>query len=213
MNVTAVIILIFTVSFTTAGIGVYYELDYDYCTRSHYGNFYYRSITTVLFHGITYLFTMFGLLSAFIRVQRRARNQIQYKRSQLFDRELSSTSLNLGIYLLFVMAWTPYLIVIHEFPDTSDAKFYHSAYVGVGRSVVSSFFYALMNRSFRRAFAHLFNYCCCKSTLSSSFHSRHRRTVEYRPTTGDIRVHIMHQALNINSPPRGTSLIRETQEL
>lgn len=213
MNVSVVIVLIFILGFLTAGVGVYFDLDYDYCSRNHYGNFYYRAVTTVLFHGVTCLFTMFGLLAAFIRVQRRARKQVQYKRSQMFDRDFSSTSLNLGTYSLFVMAWTPYLIVVHEFPDTSDAKFYHSAYIGLGRSVVSSFLYALMNRNFRRAFAHLFNYCCCKSTLSGSFTSRHRRALEYRPTTGDVRVHIMHQALNINSPPRCSSSIRETQEL
>ncbi|XP_072930831.1 melatonin receptor type 1A-like [Epargyreus clarus] len=212
MKVGVVVSLIFTLSFVTAGVGVYYELDYDYCSRLHYGNFYFRAITTVLFHGVPCLFTFIGLLIAFVRVQRRARKQVQYKRSQLFDRDFTSTTLNLGAYGLFALAWTPYLIVVHEFPGTSDAKFYHSAYIGLSRSIISSFLYAFMNRNFRRAYAHLFNYCCCKSTLSGSFASRHRRALEYRPATGDVRVHIMHQALNVNSPPRFYT-VRETQEL
>ncbi|CAG5039484.1 unnamed protein product [Parnassius apollo] len=160
-----------------------------------------------------FVMTMFGLISASIRVRRRARQQIQYKRSQQYERDYSTTTLNITAYILFVIAWTPYLVVIHEYPGASDSKYYHCAWIGMCRSVITSFLYGILNRNFRRAFAHLFNYCCCKSTLSGSFTNRHRRALEYKPATGDVRVHIMHQAVHTGSPQRAASSSRETQEL
>ncbi|KAJ0184047.1 hypothetical protein K1T71_000470 [Dendrolimus kikuchii] len=213
MRVGLISVLVFFISFLFAGIGVYYGLDYDYCERSHYGNFYYRLMTLIIFHGIPSLLTVCGLFTASVRVHRRARVQIHYKRSQQYDRDSSTTNLNITVYLLYVIAWIPYLIVVHEYPNSTDKNYYHCVWVGICRSVITSFLYSAMNRNFRRAFAHLFYYCCCKSTLTSSFNSRHRRALEYKAATGDVRVHIMHQAVNSGSLQRGASSYRDTQEL
>lgn len=213
MRVGLVAVLVFCISVLFAGIGVYFGLDYDYCERSHHGNFYYRNITFVIFHAIPCLVTFLGLLTASVHVHRRAKVQIHYKRSQQYDRDFSSTNLNITVFLLYVIGWIPYLVVIHEYPNSSDNKYYHCVWVGVCRSLFTSFLYSIMNRSFRRAYAHLFYYCCCKSTLTGSFNSRHRRALEYKPATGDVRVHIMHQAVNSGSLQRGASSSCDMQEL
>ncbi|XP_026762745.1 melatonin receptor type 1A-A-like [Galleria mellonella] len=213
MRVGLVAIMVFTISLIIAGLGVYLGLDYDYCQRRHYGNFYFRVTTSVIFHAIPFLMTIFGLVSSCIQVRKRAREQVHYKRSQQYERDYSTTNLNITAFLLYVMAWTPYLVILHEYPSTNDNKFYHCAWIGVCRSVFTSFLYSSMNRNFRRAFAHLFYYCCCKSTLTGSFSNRHRRALEYKSATGDVRVHIMHQAVNASSPQRAASSSRETQEL
>ncbi|CAH2985211.1 unnamed protein product [Chilo suppressalis] len=213
MRIGLVTIFVFLIGVILAAIGVYLGLDYDYCERSHFGNFYYRLSTSVIFHGVPGILTFLGLLFSYVRIRKRAREQVYYKRSQQYERDFSTTSLNIAAYLIYIVMWTPYLIIVHKYPGTSDSKFYHCVWLGVCRSIFSSFLYSSMNRNFRRAFAHLFYYCCCKSTLTGSFNNRHRRALEYKTATGDVRVHIMHQAVNSSSPQRGACSARETQEL
>ncbi|XP_063837421.1 histamine H2 receptor-like [Ostrinia nubilalis] len=213
MRVTLITITVLAVSVTMSGIGVLLGLDYDYCERRHYGNFYYRIATTVIFHGIPGIITFIGLTISCVRVRRRAREHMYYKRSQQYERDFSTTSLNMTAFVFYVVAWLPYLILVNKSPGTIDSRYYHCAWLGVCRSIITSFLYSCMNRNFRRAFAHLFYYCCCKSSLSGSFSNRHRRALEYKSATGDVRVHIMHQAMNSSSPQRGASSSRDTQEL
>lgn len=213
MRIDILCFLIFVLSAALSGVGVYLDLDYDYCEREHYGDFYFRISTTVIFQAIPAILTITCLFTASTRVKRRARQQIKYKRSQLYEREYSITAINITAYLLYVIAWTPYVVVVHEFPRTSDSVYYNTISIGLFRSALTSSLYGIFNRSFRRAYGHLFNYCFCKSSLSSSFSNRHRRALEYKSTIGDVRVHIMHQAITTGNPQRAVSYLRETQEL
>ncbi|XP_038216617.1 melatonin receptor type 1B-B-like [Zerene cesonia] len=210
-NVGFISVFIFLLSFSLGGVGVYLGLDYDYCKRAYIGNSYYRVISTALFHALPSACTIFCLISSYYGVRRRASQQISYRRSLAYGRDSSIATLNIIAYLFFFSAWIPYLIFSIDLPGVTDTKYYYSIWIGLGRSVFTSFMYGILNRNFRRAFAHLFNYCCCKSTLSGPLASRHRR--EYRQGTSDVRVHIMHQAVSTSSPQRATSSIRETQEL
>ncbi|CAH0716253.1 unnamed protein product, partial [Brenthis ino] len=213
MRIGLISFSIFLLSVLLAAGGVFLGLDYDYCEREHYGNFYFRITTMVVFHAVPALLTIICMFSTTSRIMRRARQHGHYKRSQMFERDRSMNASNIVAFLLYVISWTPYIIVVYEFPGTSDNKYYSVVWIGLLRSIITSFMYGTVNRSFRRAFAHLFNYCFCKSTLSSSFTGRHRRAMEYKSGTGEVKVHIMHQTVNTSSPQRGTSAIRETQEL
>ncbi|XP_045458470.1 melatonin-related receptor-like [Melitaea cinxia] len=213
MRIDIICLLIFVLSATLSGVGVYLDLDYDYCEREHYGDFVFRISTTVMFQAIPAILTITCLFTASTRVKRRARQQIKYKRSQLYEREYSITAINITAYLLYIIAWTPYVVVVHEFPNTSDSVYYNTITIGLFRSALTSSLYGIFNRSFRRAYGHLFNYCCCKSSLSGSFSNRHRRALEYKSTIGDVRVHIMHQAITTGNQQRAVSCLRETQEL
>ncbi|XP_026500819.1 melatonin receptor type 1B-B-like isoform X1 [Vanessa tameamea] len=211
MRIDVVCLLIFFVNMGLSAAGVYMDLDYDYCERQHYGNFYFRIFTTVIVQAVPAVLTVLFLFISSIRVKRRARSQIQYKRSHLYDREYSTTSINTTAYIFFMIAWTPYVIIVHEFPNTSDAVYYNMMAIGLFRSALTSSIYGIFNMNFRRAYAHLFNYCCCKSSLSSSISNRPRRAIEYKSTIGEVRVHIMHQAVTMSHSR--VTYWQETQEL
>lgn len=212
MRIGLITTLIFLLSGFLAACGVFMGLDYDYCKREHYGNFYFRIMTTVVFHGVPSFLTFSFMILTSIAISRRARRQGHYKRSQMYERDHAMNASNIVSYLLYVITWLPYIVIVYEYPGTSDYKYYGAAWIGLLRSIITSFIYGTVNRSFRRAYAHLFNYCFCKSSLSSSFSGRHRRAMEYRKGTCDVKVHIMHQAV-ISSPQRGVPAIHETQEL
>lgn len=213
MRIELITSLIFLLSGVLSACGVFLGLDYDYCRRAHYGNFYFRITTTMVFHGVPGFLTIICMILTAIAIRRRARRHGHYKRSQMYERDNAMNASNIVSYLLYVGTWLPYIVIVYEYPGISDDKYYGAAWIGLIRSIITSFIYGTVNRSFRRAYAHLFNYCFCKSSLSNSFSGRHRRTMEYRKGTGDIKVHIMHQAVNTSSPQRGAPAIRETQEL
>ncbi|CAH1647456.1 unnamed protein product [Spodoptera littoralis] len=211
MRVGLVSTLVFVVGMTVAAVGTFFGLDYDYCERSHHGNYTYRLSTSIIFHGIPFILTSYTLIASSIRINQHSRLQAAYKRSLQYNRDLSLIKINILAYFMYVIAWTPFLVILYRYPNIADNHFYQSAWAGISRSLFTSLMYGFLNASFGRAYANLFYYCCCKSSLNGTYHSRHRRT-EYRPTT-DVRVHIMHQAMSVNSPQRGASTSRDTQEL
>ncbi|KAG6444623.1 hypothetical protein O3G_MSEX003491 [Manduca sexta] len=213
LHVGVVSCLVVFFSAIISAVGVFMKLDYDYCERHYTGSFLFRATTLGLLHALPFFMTMYGLFSSAFCISRRARIQNHYRRSQQYDRDCSTTNLNIVAYLLYVVAWIPYLVVVHEYSDSSDSRYYHAVWIGMMRSVTTSLLYSGINSNFRRAFAHLFYYCCCKSSLTDTFASRHRRALEYKPATGDVRVHIMHQAVSMCSPQRTSYATRETQEL
>ncbi|XP_041986448.1 melatonin receptor type 1A-A-like [Aricia agestis] len=210
MRVHIVIPLIFIGSVTLGSIGVYMKLDYDYCERLHYGNNTYRWTTNILFHGIPWALTLYGLIATCITIRRRARLLVQYRRSLQYKRDYSISNLNTANFLVFVISWFPCILILFIDPGVPDSVFYTLTWIALLRSVFTTFFYGMMNPYFRRAFSHIFNYCFCKNNLSPSFNGRNRRALEYRPATGEVRVHILHQAV-IGMPHRNA--ICETHEL
>ncbi|GBO98734.1 Histamine H2 receptor [Eumeta japonica] len=212
MRVGLVSMMVISISMILAAVGTFLGMDYDFCERKHRGNIYYRIVTGSTFYLMPVLLTIFHLFAAAFAVRRRARES-QYRRSQQYDQDSAHATHNIIVYMVFVAFWTPYAVIVYLYPDVDNKKFYAMVWIGVLRSVFSSTIYSFFNRSFRRAYAHLFNYCCCKSTLSSSFAGRHRRTLDYRPPVSDVRVHIMHKAMNVHSPQRAVATCSDTQEL
>ncbi|XP_063547093.1 melatonin receptor type 1A-like [Cydia strobilella] len=212
MRIGLFTVTLFTIAFLTAAVGVYMDLDYDYCRRSHTGNLNFRISTSIIFYVIPFLVIFFCLANNACRISNKARKHNHYKRSLQFEMETTANNLNIFAYFMFLSFWIPALVIVYLYPDAEDWKYYHSIWLGIFRSVTTSLVYGSMDRYFRRAFAHLFYYCCCKSSISGSYASRHRRALECK-ALGEVRVHIMHQAMNANSPQRGASSSRETQEL
>lgn len=215
LPVTIIAVIIFIISFGVSTVGVYFKLDYDYCRREHYGNFIFRLTTLMVLHVLPFAITIILLLSTALVVRARARRLIHYKRSQQYDQDYAFTNLNIFCYLLFVIAWIPYLIIVNNYPASSDSTYYNCTWLGIFRSLITSFFYSSLNGDFRHAFAHLFYYCCCKSSMTTPFINRHRRGFEYKITAGDVKVHLMHHTMVVgNSPARaGYSRDREHHAL
>lgn len=210
IGVNNVVPLVYIASVTAAIYGVYSGYDYDYCQRLHYGHYNYRAYTSIFFYFVPCIITITLLLATTFHVKKRGVNEIYYKRSQRYDDEYSRAALNVLAYFLYVIAWTPYLIIIYQYPQTSDSKYYKCAWLGISRSVVTSIFYCTLDNDFRRAYGYLFNYCFCKTTVSSSYYSRNRRA-KHRPTN-EVGLNVLTQALN---PQRTASASRsmETIEL
>lgn len=214
MHTSCTCVFIFALSFCLSAVGVFLNLDYDYCLRTDYGNFAFRITTLIIFHAVPLVVTYVGFLICAIHIRNRAAKELPYRRSHQYERDYSRTHLDIAVYSLHVLAWIPYLIVVYDYPNAPDYKFYHSTWIAVCRPVLTNFLYCAINRNFRRAFAHLYYYCCCKSSTTRSFSTRHRRIIcECKMPISDVRVHIMHQALSSNSPARGASSCREMQEL
>lgn len=209
-------VFIFVISVAVSGYGVYQGMDYDYCTRETYGDYTFRMITTLLLHGIPFTFTILFLVSSSLIVRARARRLAHYKRSKQYDRDYAFTNLNLACYALYVVAWIPYLIIVHQYPNTSDSNFYNCVWLGMSRSIVTSFLYSGLNGNFRRAYTNLFYYCCCKTSINERINNRHRtRAVDYLVSTGEVRVHIMHHSIATSPRRAGCSrdVARYTSEI
>ncbi|CAF4748902.1 unnamed protein product [Pieris macdunnoughi] len=213
-NVTITAIAVFVLSFTLGSVGVYLDLDYDYCERLHYGNTYYRAISVVMLHLIPCIFTFYYLFTAHLSVFRRAATQPRYRRSHAYGRDSSITALNLTSYIIFFIVWIPYVIISFNLGAASDDQYYNSIWFGHARAVLATSLYCIFDRIFRRAFVYLFNYCCCKRSLSGQLAPRHRR--EY-----GTRVRLLHPhmfmarsaQIRLAGRARAVSLIRETQHL
>ncbi|XP_045531248.1 kappa-type opioid receptor-like isoform X1 [Pieris brassicae] len=213
-NVAITTITVFILSFTLGSVGVYLDLDYDYCERLHYGNIYYRAVSVVMLHLIPCLFTFYYLFAAHLSVCRRAATQPSYRRSHAYSRDKSITVLNLTTYATFFLAWVPYVIISFNLGAASDDTYYNSIWFGHGRAVLATSMYSIMDRGFRRAFAHLFNYCCCKSSLSGQLAPRHRREYCTRVRLLQPNMFMARSAqIRLAGRARAVSLIRETQHL
>ncbi|XP_068630829.1 uncharacterized protein [Battus philenor] len=215
MRIGLVCTSVYTMTTTAAAVGVYLGLDYDYCERRSLGNVFYRQLTSGLFYGIPFIITIFGLFASVIGIARQVRTLIHYRRSDQYYTDRASAAVNITSFIFYVAMWTPYLVIIYLYPGASDPVYYKSAWLGIGRSTFTTFFYALFISNFRRAYARVFNYCCCKSTLTGPQCTRYRRAVEYNVATGDVRVHVLAPHVHATSPQRSasTSASREPSEL
>lgn len=214
VGIAIIAILVFLVGVSLAATGTYLALDYDYCERRHFGNYYFRNSTSIGIHGISFLFTMYTLIASSIQIRRQHLLQPRYRKSAQYHRDVSMVQLNFMAYLMHVTFWIPHLIVVNVFPSAPDAWYYPTAWAGVSRPLFTSMFYGSLNRMFGRAYSNIFNYCCCKSSMHS-YPRRQRRAFEYyaRPVNSDVRIHILQHALNIHGPQRASSSTQETTEL
>ncbi|XP_045490120.1 kappa-type opioid receptor-like [Pieris rapae] len=213
-NVAITTIAAFVLSFSLGSVGVYLNLDYDYCERLHYGNIYYRAISVVMLHLVPCFFTIYCLCAAYLSVRRRAASQPSYRRSFEYGQDKSIAALNLTTYATFFFAWIPYLIISFNLGSASNDQYYNSIWFGHGRAVLATSLYSILDRSFRRAFSHLFNYCCCKNNLSGPLAPRHRREYCTRVRLLQPNMFIARSAqIRLAGRARAASLIRETQHL
>ncbi|CAG9558511.1 unnamed protein product [Danaus chrysippus] len=201
--------LVFVISGVLSGAGIYYDLDYDFCGRTHQGDYVFRMTTAIIFLFVPGIVAFTFLVLSIVQVRRKALLHSQYRRSRQYKYDKSITKLNFIAYTTFVCSWLPYFIVVHRYPNASNAIFYESAYCGVFRSLVPGFLYGTVNSIFRNVYGDILGYCFCQYELYSPY--RHSgRGLEMTTTTssGEVRVHIMQQAVSIGSHPRCTCVTR-----
>lgn len=142
--------------------------------------------------------------------------QANFKPTAIYKSDLSLVRSNFYSFLTFVIFWLPFTIVFSISFSTvpqniSDKTFYLTAWLGLLYSCFRNLIYLLTNRHFASAYLNLFNYCCCKTTVSTV---RRRQT---DPTTrSDVRVHIIpgYNMYSYTSPQRaGNHAKRDCHEL
>jgi hypothetical protein len=117
-------------------------------------------------------------------------SQPTFKPSVSYKSDFSLVRSNFYSFLTFVIFWLPFaivfLIAFSTFPlNITNKMYYITAWIGLSKSCFHNFIYCITNRYFRNAYFKLFNYCCCKTTVSTT---RRRADVG---TRSDVRVHII----------------------
>lgn len=132
-------------------------------------------------------------------------SQPSFKPTAAYKSDFSLVRSNFYGFLTFVLFWLPFAIVFAISFSTSpqhitDKMFYYTAWLGLSKSCFHNIIYCITNRHFRSAYVKLFNYCCCKTTVSTA---RRRQTDVSR--SGDVRVHIIPGYNLYTSPQRASN--------
>jgi hypothetical protein len=117
-------------------------------------------------------------------------SQPGFKQSAAYKSDFSLVRSNFYSFLTFILFWLPFAIVFAVSFTASpqhinDKMFYCTAWLGISKSCFHNIIYCITNRHFRNAYFNLFNYCCCKATVSTA------RRRQQEVTRSDVRVHII----------------------
>lgn len=131
--------------------------------------------------------------------------QPSFKPSAMYKSDFALVRSNFYSFLTFVLFWLPFGIVFAISFSTSpkhitDKMFYYTTWFGLSKSCFHNIIYCITNRHFRNAYFNLFNYCCCKASVSTV----RRRTQTETNTRSDVRVHIIpgYNMYSYTSPQR-----------
>lgn len=202
-NVTAILLLIWFIASVASGLQYVYTASFDYCHRKNV----HSPLTTYETSVIVSLVLVPLLITFFVHIRilidaKKVMSQPNFKPNSVFKSNLSIARSNFYSFLVFVLFWLPFSVVFALSTSTStktinDRVFYHTAWIGLSKSCFHNIIYCITNRHFRSAYVNLFNYCCCKTTVSVS-----RRRNEVNRT--DVRVHIIpgYNMYSYTSPQR-----------
>ncbi|XP_063920563.1 melatonin receptor type 1B-B-like [Zophobas morio] len=187
-KITAILMMLWTVSAVTSSLQFATDLTFDYCTRRNPGLIPYQATVGVVFVFLPIFLTLFSYVRTAYQI-RRAKSRPNFKPSVTFNWDYSLMHTNLYSFLLFVFFWLPFGVVlaIGTVKEVHNSLFYKLAWLGITKSCINSILYCITNRHFRGAYVNLFHYCCCKTTVTFS---RRQRPEGVRPS-GDVRVHII----------------------
>lgn len=168
--------------------------------------------------GILILLPLFITFLVHIRIiidAKKFMGQPNFKANAMYKSDFSLVRSNFYSFLTFVLFWLPFAIIFSisfttSHQNISDKMFYYAAWFGLSKSCFHNIIYCLTNRHFRNAYFNLFNYCCCKTTVSTA----RRRQTEIA-TRSDVRVHIIpgYNIRAMTSPGHGSHWKRDCHEL
>lgn len=122
-------------------------------------------------------------------------SQPTFKPSVMYKSDFALVRSNFYSFLTFVIFWLPFGIVFAISYSTTpqhitDKMFYYTAWLGLSKSCFHNIIYCITNRHFRNAYFNLFNYCCCKATVSTA-RRRQQQDVTRSDVGNGVRVHII----------------------
>lgn len=161
-------------------------------------------VAAVLIVGPALISGFFFIRLAIIVHSFKSRTVSNFKPGNALNWDIELVKTNAYSLILFVAFWLPtciLLIVACVRTQPEHLKVFNTlAWLAMTKSCWNNLLYCCTNRHFRSAYINLFNYCCCKTTVSFS---RRSRGGEARPS-GDVRVHIIpgYNMYSYTSPQR-----------
>ena len=209
-NVTATMLLIWVIGSVASGLQYIYKVSFDYCERKNANS----TLKPFEMGVISVLIILPLVITFFVHIRiiidaRKFMSQPNFKANAAYKSDFSLVRSNFYSYITFVLFWMPFSIAfslsISSSPENvNDRVFYYTAWFGLSKSVFHNIIYCITNRHFRNAYVNLFNYCCCKTTVSVS----RRRNTEVTRNTTDVRVHIIpgYNMYSYTSPQRSGNM-------
>lgn len=201
-RITLITLAIWVVSALVVTAQFHYDLVPDYCTTRGSSILQYQATVAVLCVGLPGLLTL-ALYLRIISQVRIARSNPSFKPPIAFNWDYSLMKTNLLSFVMFFVFWLPFGIIlcVASRRKISAHLFYNLAWLALSKSCVNNIIYCACNRHFRSAYVNLFNYCCCKTTVTFS---RRSRTEGVTRPTGEVRVHIIpgYNMYSYTSPQR-----------
>lgn len=185
----------------SSGMQYVLNISFDYCTRKSSGLLPYQALVVVTIILLPLVLTFYIHMRTIIDIKRFMRSP-NFKPSLQYTWDISLARTNFYSFLIFILFWLPFGIVLsyHTTAAVANRIFYTTAWVGLSKSSFHNVIYCITNRHFRNAYVNLFNYFCCKTTVSASRRQRHDVC---RPSS-DVRVHIIpgYNMYSYTSPQR-----------
>ncbi|XP_076225910.1 adenosine receptor A1 isoform X2 [Nomia melanderi] len=190
-RVTTTIISVWLISVMAVVLQSSLDVGPDFCRRQFGRIALEQIIGASLLVGVPTLTTTFLYIKLVIRVRRATRGS--YKPPVAFSWDYELTKANMYSCAVFLMFWLPFGIAVclNSFWPISARVLYNLAWFALSKSCFNNLLYCVADRHFRSAYVKLFNYCCCKTTVSFSRRTRgdpSRNTSEQHR----LRVHIIH---------------------
>ncbi|XP_066155008.1 melatonin receptor type 1B-B-like [Euwallacea fornicatus] len=187
-KITVLLVAIWTVCGCISGMQFHASLSFDYCTRNDLGLIPYQATVCVIFVFLPLSVALFCHIRTGFQV-RKFKSRPNFKAPITFSWDCALTQTNMYSFALFLLFWVPFGVIlgIDNVKKVSSKVFYNLAWLAISKSCINCILYGVLNRHFRGAYVNLFQYCCCKTTVSFS---RRQRGEGVRPS-GDVRVHII----------------------
>ncbi|KAL1517032.1 hypothetical protein ABEB36_000851 [Hypothenemus hampei] len=187
-KITVLLLGIWTTCGCISGMQFYADLSFDYCTRNDLGLISYQATVCVIFVFLPLSVALFCYIRTGYQV-RKFKSRPNFKAPITFNWDCALAQTNMYSFVLFLLFWIPFGVIlgIDNVNKGSAKVFYNLAWLAISKSCINSILYGILNRHFRAAYINLFQYCCCKTTVSFS---RRQRPEGVRPS-GDVRVHII----------------------
>ncbi|XP_060535208.1 melatonin receptor type 1B-like isoform X2 [Cylas formicarius] len=187
-KITAILLSIWTICGCVSGMQFVSDFSFDYCTRKYLGLIPYQATVGVVLVFLPISIAFFCYIRAGYQV-RRYKARSSFKAPITFNWDYALMQTNMYSLIIFLVFWLPFGVVlgVGNVRQVRNSVFYNLAWLAISKSCINSIFYGILNRHFRGAYVNLFQYCCCKTTVSFS---RRQRPECFRPS-GDVRVHII----------------------
>ncbi|XP_014215145.1 adenosine receptor A3-like [Copidosoma floridanum] len=195
-RVTASVLSVWLIATLSVGLQTYLDLGPNLCNIDRLKPFRMTINTSGIISACVIVgVPMFLTVLVYARLVLRVRGAMRgsYKPPVTFNWDYELTKANMYSFFFFSIFWLPLGVTfcISVVKPVSPKIVIYLAWFALSKSCFNNLLYCVADRHFRSAYVKLFDYCCCKTTVSFS---RGRQRGGDGRSSGDVRlrVHIIH---------------------